>query len=453
MPPKDITVNIIKVPLSNSEKHKEYPQVFKLMPLLYLELIENKAKIKQDLINKNYVPPTDITALKSMNNLSNEKKSVEKSDDKDKKIEKIEKIDKKNESTHSTPSISDSSEKENDSSSEKSKDTDSKHSSKQASKHASKDSSESDNSDSESEKGNDDRSRKTSSSENLSERLKELLQKEKDSSQSVSEKSEKSEKSNQSNKKESSSHHSKFTPYDKYKKSVEIVKPVPTLAELEQKGKFNPTHELRDINQIPISEYDEDDRKRELLFKFELLKKSYKNVSVPIPDVTVHTPFGEMQKLYDGTVRRLSLDTTVDNYKNYLIYGFMITEYFFGSFLGFDMAGFTQQQMVNMHSYEKLLIELGEKSYVPSGSKWPVELQLLFLIVVNAGMFIVGKMISNKLGSNMMGMINNMNNKQPEPSVQFNKPKRKMKGPDNLEEIKEINEINNTNSKVNVPSS
>lgn len=404
MPPKDTPVSIVKIPLSNSEKHKDYPQTFKLMPILYLELIENKNKIKQDLINKNYVPPTNINVLKSMN-VETEKMEPEKKE----KSVKIEKGSK-----HSTPSITDSSPSVNEKNDKKSKAISTSESEKE------KDSSSSStNSDTNSEKDN-----KSVSSDNLSDRLKELLQKKESTdskSKSVSAKS---------------SPHSKFTPYDKYK-STEVVKPVPTLAELEKKGQFSQNHELRNIDHIPMAEYDEDDKKRELMFKFELLKKSYKNPGIPVPDVTIHTNLNEMQKIYDGTVRHLSLDSTVDSYKNYLVCGFMITEYFFGSFLGFDMEGFSRQQMVNMHSYEKLLIELGEKSYMPSGSKWPVELQLLFLIVVNAGMFIIGKMVSHKIGTNLMGMINNAktNGNVNENPQYFQRPKRKMKGPDNIDEM------------------
>ena len=88
-----------------------------------------------------------------------------------------------------------------------------------------------------------------------------------------------------------------------------------------------------------------------------------------------------------------------------------------------------------MNSYEKLLIELGEKSYVPTGSKWPVELRLLFLIIMNAAFFIVSKMIMKKTGANLMNMINGMNTSSSNASAPR---KRKMRGPNiNLDDIPE----------------
>jgi hypothetical protein len=118
----------------------------------------------------------------------------------------------------------------------------------------------------------------------------------------------------------------------------------------------------------------------------------------------------------------------------------MSCEFIFGNFLGFDMQGFTQQQIISMHSYEKLLIELGEKSYIPTGSKWPVELRLLFLIIMNAAFFLISKALMKKTGANLLGMINSMNT-TPTTAIPV-KPKRKMKGPTiNVDDIPEIDSL------------
>ena len=204
----------------------------------------------------------------------------------------------------------------------------------------------------------------------------------------------------------------------------------PSLAELERQGGYVPRRDLRDINTITVSEQESDDSKRELLFKFDLLRKSYP--SNPIPDHTIHTDLSVMRVSYDDTVRRLSLDSSVEQYKTYLIYGFMGCEFVFGNFLGFDMEGFTQQQIVSMNSYEKLLIELGEKSYTPTGSKWPVEIRLLFLIMMNAAFFVVSKMIMKKTGANIMGMMSSMNMSKGSSSTDGPAPRarRKMRGPE-----------------------
>ena len=206
--------------------------------------------------------------------------------------------------------------------------------------------------------------------------------------------------------------------------------PPPSLAELERQGGYVPRRDLRDINTITVSEQETDDAKRELLFKFDLLRKSYP--SHPIPEHTIHTDLAVMRGSYDDTVRRLSLDSSVEQYKTYLIYGFMGCEFVFGNFLGFDMEGFTQQQIVSMNSYEKLLIELGEKSYTPTGSKWPVEIRLLFLIMMNAAFFVVSKMIMKKTGANIMGMMSSMNMSKGPTATDgpAPRPRRKMRGPD-----------------------
>ena len=153
----------------------------------------------------------------------------------------------------------------------------------------------------------------------------------------------------------------------------------------------------------------EEEEKRELLFKFDLLRKSYPLGNIR-EEFNIHSDLETIKASYEMNVRRLSLDSTVETYKSYMIGGFMATEYVMGHFMGLDMQGFTQQQILQMSSYEKLLIELGEKSYVPEGvSKFPVEVRLLFLVVMNAGIFIASKMILKKTGANVLNMVNSMN--------------------------------------------
>ena len=216
-------------------------------------------------------------------------------------------------------------------------------------------------------------------------------------------------------------------------------KHAPTLSELKNKGQYSERKTLRNISVTSGNEQEEEDLKRELLFKFELLKKSYKNAN--IPEFTIHSDYSTMVKSYNNCLRQVTLDNTVENYKQYLLGGFMLVEFVGTSFLKLDMTGFTQQQMISMNSYERLLIELGEKSYVPEAKNWPVELRLLFMILMNAGIFVVTKMIMKKTGSNLMNIFGNANS-TPQPTTGTTMPqrKRKMNGPDiNVDELPDVN--------------
>jgi hypothetical protein len=107
----------------------------------------------------------------------------------------------------------------------------------------------------------------------------------------------------------------------------------PTLDELQKDGFVQDSHYINDNNEL-----NDEDKKRELLFKFELLKKSYKNAE--IPEFSVHTDYKTIENTYEDTLRRLSLDSTVENYKTFLIGGFMATEYALGFFLKFHMNSY-----------------------------------------------------------------------------------------------------------------
>jgi hypothetical protein len=198
----------------------------------------------------------------------------------------------------------------------------------------------------------------------------------------------------------------------------------PSLAELEQRGEIEPQMNIPNLHNNLINEEEEENRKRELLFKFDLLRKSYKQVE--IPDLTIHTDLKTIERTYEDTLRRVNIESNVESYRNYLIGGFMVVEYGLGHFLKFDMKGFTQQQMVNINKYNKLLIELGEKTYKPKAKQMSVELRLLFLILFNAATFVVSKMILKGTGSDLMGMLNKLGDNAGGVSPL---KKKKMRGP------------------------
>jgi len=223
--------------------------------------------------------------------------------------------------------------------------------------------------------------------------------------------------------------------YEKFLKPPPVPKgPIPPrLADLQKTGEYVDTNKvIPDLARVyNKSDEEEEELKREILFKFDILRKSYKQFDIP-DHFTLHTDIKTLTRAYEHTLRRISLDSNVETYKQYLIGGFMLTEFLVSHWFSFDMQGFTQQQILNMASYERLLIEIGEKSYVPGGRQWPVEVRLLFMIIMNAAFFIISKIILKKTGSNLMGMMNDLSSRTARaaaPAAQQNSERRRMRGP------------------------
>lgn len=166
-------------------------------------------------------------------------------------------------------------------------------------------------------------------------------------------------------------------------------------------------------------------RKADLLFKFMVLKRQYPNVE--IPDFTDHSDLSTMERVYEQVIRRVSLDSSVETYKQYLVGGFIILEWISTNWVGINMGGFTASQKGVMNKYDRLLLELGEKNYASLESRFPVEVRLLFLILFNAGMFYVQKNLFSGGGDGMLGMLFGGNN--PTESQAPAPRKNKMRGP------------------------
>lgn len=375
---KDITiVKVKRVDAPNSTPKQKFAR----MPRLYLELIENKEKIKKASLNHEYVHQyaDDHSVVPSVVSIeSNNSESTQENIDDDNKSES---------------EINDSS--DNNQSDEEDAPVDVMQISERSDEDISVVTENSDNN-----TGSD------NEIVNMNDKLNQLLVGDTDTI--ASRNSQKSIDSKYSKKRDYLGR-----PNTKRKEPA----PPPSLAQL-QSNHYNYNTGNNDTDEKEADSVKNDDMKREMMFKFDLLRRSYPGSN--IPTFTIHTDYDIMLSSYEDCIRRLSLDSSVESYKKYLIYGFMAFEYILGRFLKLDMEGFTQQQINSMSSYEKLLIELGEKSYTPDGSKWPIEVRLLGMIMMNAAFFVVSKIIIKKTGSDFMGMMNNMlsgNKSEKKPST------------------------------------
>jgi hypothetical protein len=378
---KKTNINVIKIPNNRIVRAKDFPK----QPILYLELIENKDKIKRDLVNKEYIPTSSIESKKSTSSTESKKSTSSTESKKSTSSTESKKSARSVESARSTDSKKSIESTSSTESKKSARSVESKKSNKSNKSARSTRSVESTKSTSSSESDSD--------NDELSDRMKELLKDKK-----VEKKHKRQEK-----------HNPDFV--------------APRLSEISD-GHYVPKKVIEDLHQ-----QDDEDLKRELLFKFEMLKKSYRD-SI-IPEYTIHSDYKTMQKSYESTVKQVSVDSNIESYKSYLIMGFYCVEFVMGNWLGFDMENFTKSQILAMNKYENLLIELGERNYSPKGSSWPVEIRLLFVIIVQTGIFIAMKMLGKKIGGNLFGMMDAINNPGTQTNAQV--PVRRMKGPNPIE--------------------
>jgi len=168
--------------------------------------------------------------------------------------------------------------------------------------------------------------------------------------------------------------------------------------------------------------------REEYIWRFRILKRKYKNSE--IPSFNEHSDLQVMKTTYDRTIRELYLDDAVDNYRTYLKGGFILIEHLCTQWMDIDMTGFASQQFKLMHKYDRLIIELGEKSYSTWGTNLPVELRLIGLVLFNAAVFYLGKIIAEKYGESTADFFMSFTGQPPQPEkqpVQQNQPK--MRGP------------------------
>jgi hypothetical protein len=348
----NLEYDIVKIPLTEEDRKKK-THSFIRMPVLYLELLENKSKVKTDLVNKPYNPPRNTNSF------------VEKRSTSDSFVEKKQE-DSFVEEKKSTSDSFDEAKPPLDSFVEKS---DSFIEKKQEDSFVEEKRSTSDSFDDE-----------TSTSDEKSFTDKPTINIEPVEKKQI--------------KLPPLLHEIHKTPTEKSPPSIKINKKRPEKSP-KLEGRF------------PIKEDEETIEKRnKAFFHYNVLIRMHPNA--PIPKFTEYADPELLEQKYEMFAKRIALDSSVENWKRYMIIFVMGLEVVLGK-CSFDVEGFAQQQLTQMHTYDSLLVEMAEKSYKPNGaSKWPVEIRLIMMLTINMALFIVCKMIQKKTGANLFSTINNL---------------------------------------------
>lgn len=164
--------------------------------------------------------------------------------------------------------------------------------------------------------------------------------------------------------------------------------------------------------------------------RYNILRDTWKTHD--IPEIKDLMSLEEIHEGYEIYIKNIHVSQSTDKYKVYMVVMWLFIEY--GCIqMGLNVSGYTMSQMKSMSKYERLLIELGEKNYkyAPMGdshSDWPVELNILFMALANAAIFIVIKMLCQhiNMGDNLANTIietmsSYLSGSQPQPgNVLFN---------------------------------
>ena len=179
--------------------------------------------------------------------------------------------------------------------------------------------------------------------------------------------------------------------------------------------------------------------REEYLWRFRILKKKYgRNVNVTIPEWNDYSELSMMKTSYERTIKELYLDDTVETYRTYLVGSWIIMEYVCTEYANIDIGGFAIQQIQMMYKYDSVLIELGEKSCERWTTNLPVEVRLIGMVLLQAAIFYLGKIVTEKMGESVGELFKGMTGQPPAEEKTRTKPKentppvdekQKMRGP------------------------
>jgi hypothetical protein len=154
---------------------------------------------------------------------------------------------------------------------------------------------------------------------------------------------------------------------------------------------------LEEIEKDQATKIQEAKEKADYRVKFSILRESYPNMSIPDPGE--NESIGEIKAAYKIYVRRIHVDSSVEQNKVYLLILWLIIDIVGSRCFHLPFNGrYVKSQYKYMQKYQMLLIELGERSYVEEADGWPVEYRLLAMAIFHGVIFALVQMLASKLG-------------------------------------------------------
>jgi hypothetical protein len=83
----------------------------------------------------------------------------------------------------------------------------------------------------------------------------------------------------------------------------------------------------------------------------------------------------------------------------------MGVELFASKVLNFKCQGYAEAQLEMMNEYELLLLKFGDKNYSSAGEGWPVEIQIAWMALLNAVIFVAFRTFASWIPSDAVGKI------------------------------------------------
>jgi hypothetical protein len=150
------------------------------------------------------------------------------------------------------------------------------------------------------------------------------------------------------------------------------------------------------------SEYEDDDvpderqvleERSDLLWSLKKLKRYHDNKNFPHYDNFTST--SELKRILKEVKREAILDENVNQTRQYITMIWFALEKVCTEYLSIDLSGFTAYETQHMNDYQKVLVEIGERSYLNWSDGFAPELKLVYLMLTHAALFHVKKNTTN----------------------------------------------------------